>query len=213
MEIFSILQKIPRNLYIHLIIGSLGVIFLVYGLIYLLGNNQSRENITFDQASQGKSQDLSPTLAAQKEIVVDIEGAVLNPGVYHLSQDSRMQDLLIKAGGLSAKADRDAVAKRINLAVRLTDGAKIYIPVVGESFDKAQDKQVQGVSSQISDSSTSLISINDANEEALDSLPGVGKVTANKIIQARPYSSLDELTSKKIVSTKVFEQIKNLISI
>ncbi|HYM65593.1 MAG TPA: helix-hairpin-helix domain-containing protein, partial [Candidatus Sulfotelmatobacter sp.] len=116
----------------------------------------------------------------------------------------------ISAQGLSEDADRDYISKNINLAQKLSDGAKIYIPKIGEvvSLNQNSESNVLGVQAQ-----TSLININSATSESLDSLPGVGPVTAQKIINSRPYATIDELLSKKIVSNSVFTKIKDKITV
>lgn len=66
------------------------------------------------------------------EVTIDINGKVINPGVYRLIGDVRINEALIKAGGLIAKADRDWVAKNLNLAEKLVDGQKVFIPKIGD---------------------------------------------------------------------------------
>ena len=143
-----------------------------------------------------------------KKIEVDVEGAVVNEGVYSLDQNVRVKDALIAAGGLSVTADRNFVEKSINLAGKITDGAKIYIPRKGENIlnDGAQtvEGSVQNNSSQIN--------INTATAAELDELPGIGLITAQKIMDGRPYSDVSELLSKKIVGQKVYGQIKDKIT-
>jgi competence protein ComEA len=137
---------------------------------------------------------------------VDIEGAVVIPGVYKLTQNSIIQDALVASGGLSAAADRDWVSKNINLAAKLSDGAKIYIPKIGEITTSSPQTST-------TDTSTSaLVNINTASSDALDALPGVGPVTVDKIVNGRPYQNINELLDKKVVSSKVFSEIKDKIS-
>jgi competence protein ComEA len=152
------------------------MIFFAYGLIGLFGVNKTdSENIVFESKSAGNS----PTEI--KTISIDIEDAVVNPGAYKLSQDFRIQDVFVAAGGLSAQADRKYIAKNINLAIKLTDGTKIYIPNLGEAVIQTSvpDGSTQGVTTDV------LININTASEPELDSLPGIGPVTVQKIISGR----------------------------
>lgn len=136
-------------------------------------------------------------------IKVDISGAVINSGVYSLTSDERIQDLLVKAGGLAPDADREWVAKYLNLAGKLTDGTKIYIPFTDENLNPVT----------VQNTSDNIININNASEAELDKLPGVGEVTAQKIISGRPYGTIDELVSKKILSLSVFEKLKEKIGV
>ena len=148
MESDSFRQFFPfirKNLLI-VIIASLGLICLGYGLIALLGSSNSADDITIQSQTDGLSGNTSVN-----KIKADIEGAVVDPGVYELGFDSRIQDLLVAGKGLSATADRDWVAKNLNLAAKLSDGAKVYIPVVGESIQ---------VSNQLGIASSGSININ-----------------------------------------------------
>ncbi len=193
---------------IMLLFATGGLIFFIYGLISLIGSNTGNSAITFDGNTDGKEQVLSATASAEKrEILIDVSGAVAHPGVYRIPVDSRIKDALIAGGGLSENADRDYVSKNINLAQKLIDGTKIYVPKLGES-------SVGIKSSGISLGSNNLaININTASLSELDTLSGVGAVTAQKIIDNRPYNTIEELVSKKVVSKSVFEKIKEKIAV
>lgn len=156
-------------------------------------------------------------------IYVDIAGAVEKPDVYEVSVGARLKDVLILAGGLSAQADRDFFQRNFNLARIVSDQEKFYIPSVYEiqnglftensqTLDYTQPN-IQTVSSNNVSLDSQLININQATMGELDQLPGVGKVTAQKIIQNRPYSNIDELLTKKVVNKSVFEKIKDLITV
>lgn len=199
--LIDFLKNIPRQYYFPLVMAILGLIFFGYGLMQY-----------FDQKQPESAQSIVATVPTGssvktvKSISVDVEGAVFHTGVFTLSENSRVQDALIKAGGLSEDADRDFVAKHINLASKLTDGAKIYIPRNGEEIlDGASTiNTVNGVA-------VTFLNINTTTAENLDSLPGVGPATAQKIIENRPYSDIQELLTKKVVSQRVFDQIKDKI--
>jgi competence protein ComEA len=187
--------RLGKN-WLAIALALLGMIFFVYGLISLLGSASKNEDIKFSH------QDLTPKLVSL--IQVDIEGAVVKPGVYKLRIDSIIQDALVASGGLTSEADRDYISKNINLASKLTDGSKIYIPKLGDISSKENLQQGGSLST--------LININSATEKELDTLPGVGSVTAGKIISNRPYLAINELIDKNIISSKVFTQIKDKIS-
>lgn len=195
---------IKQNLLV-VILGTLGLTFLIYGLIALFASSGSSKEIIFEAGNNG--------LSSQEKIAVDVEGAVIKPGVYSLASNSRLQDALIMAGGLSDQADREWVAKNLNLATKLIDGSKIYIPKIGESIKSS--KGITGITSngKTIDQASGLINVNSASLEELDTLPGIGPVTAEKIISNRPYISIEELLNKKVVGSKVFEQIKEKISV
>lgn len=201
-ELISRYLPLARKHWLLLSLGALGMIFFVYGLIGLFVSGRSAsEDIIFESNSVKSASTEAITIA------VDIEGAVVKPGLYKLPQGSRIQDSLISAGGLSASADRNYVSKNLNLATKLTDGAKIYIPFLGEAVSN------NGVLNSANIQSTGgLININNASQAQLESLQGIAQARARDIIAGRPYSSVDELLSKKIVGAKVFDQIKDKIS-
>lgn len=200
-------ELVKKNLLV-LALGLVGMILFGYGLIsLLLASKGSGEDIVFE-ANEDNSGNTSDSVKREK-ITVDIEGGVVNPGVYHLPFNSRIQDAISISGGLSDSADREFIAKNINLAVKLPDGAKIYIPKIGEA---TTNTTVMGAFSTL-DIFETKININSASEQELDSLPGIGPVTSQKILNGRPYSSIDELLSKKIVGEKVFGQIMGKIGV
>ncbi len=193
--------------FLPLAVGVAGMIFFVYGLTALSAPKKDSPDILFESASDTSKKDVAGASTSEKQIAVDVEGAVLKPGVYKLKEESRVQDALIAAGGYASDADREKAAKTLNLASKLTDGAKMYVPAVGES-----DSAVV-VGSGASDAQAGTTNINTATEEELDALSGVGQVTAGKIIDNRPYSRIEELVEKKVVGKSVFEKIKNKIGI
>lgn len=206
MDFHEILKKyLPflKQYWIPLSLGFLGLIFFAYGLISLIDKSTSEPNgFIFESADSDSS---SSTKSNEAKIIVDVEGGVIRPGVYSLPTSSRVQDALIASGGLSKDADRGWVEKNLNLAAKLIDGQKIYVPKLGES------KTSLSVSSQ--DIVANGININSASLQTLDSLPGVGPATAQKIISGRPYGAIEELLGKKIVTEKVFGQIKDKITV
>ncbi|OGD85502.1 hypothetical protein A2696_01110 [Candidatus Curtissbacteria bacterium RIFCSPHIGHO2_01_FULL_41_13] len=137
------------------------------------------------------------------EIIVHVDGAVKNPGIYKLAADSRVNDAVVAAGGLSQDAD----SARINLAAKLSDGTKVYIPSHNDPVSSGSAGSVAG------EVAASLININTATEAQLDSLPSIGPVTAQKIIASRPYSAKEDLLSKKAVGSATYDKIKDLITV
>lgn len=196
----SVSQKLLAFIKANLLVSGLfflGIILLSFGLIQLF--SRPSEEIEFiTEKVEG---------AQISEIYVDVSGEVQKPGVYKLEGNSRTQDAIIAAGGFTADADRQYVSKGMNLAAPLTDGMKIYIPKKGEAAPVASNKSLTA------GSSGGLMSINSASQSELESLPGIGPVTADKIISGRPYGSVDELKSKKVVGSATFEKIKDLVGL
>lgn len=154
------------------------------------------------------SSEISPTIAPK--VTVDIAGSVNNPGIYSLPSGSRIQDVITMAGGLSGDADQTWIEQHLNRASRVSDGQKIYI--YGENEIKSTDSdQQQGTIPKVK--GTSTVPINSANQATLESLWGVGPVTAKAIISGRPYSSVQELLDRKIIKPNVWERNKDLLSL
>lgn len=190
-----------------IVVGVLGLSILGYGVIYSLVSWQPQSDIVFE--SQAKASE-SATITT---ITIDVAGAVTTPKVYSLRADSRIQDALIAAGGLAEDADRVWIAKNLNLAAKLSDGMKLYIPTKLDTTSQTNPgASAYGVlGSSATTSTTILININTATASQLDTLSGVGAVTAEKIIQNRPYATTDELVKKNVLGQKTFEKIKDKI--
>lgn len=180
-----------------------GLIFLGYGL-YQISIPKDSDEIVIQKASEEKF--AAPSISSNAKVTIDVEGAVHKPGVYTISSDARVQDAIAAAGGLSAKAAKIELAKNLNLASRVTDGMKLYIPFQGESVVQVGSQAVAGAQSGV-------VSVNTGSASQLETLPGIGEVTAEKIINNRPYASLDELVSKKAISTKMLDKIRDQISL
>ena len=184
------------------------IIALISSFIFIANQSSAKEEIPILNP-------VKPTILSENKIVVDLSGAVENPNVYEVSSGARLKDVLILAGGLSVLADRQFFARNFNLARILKDQEKFYIP----NSEETQTNEVQAnlQSLPISESNTlgvsDKININTASIDQLDTLIGVGKITAQKIIQNRHYQSIDDLLNKKIVGKSVFEKIRELISI
>lgn len=147
---------------------------------------------------------------AQPAIVVDVEGAVLSPGIHSLTAGSRVGDAIAAAGGYSPQVDIAAAAAALNLAARVEDGQKIHVPARGE------EQTLPGNATPAPGGATGLIDVNHASSTELESLPGIGPVTAGKIIAAReqqPFASIDELDTRDVVGPSTLEQIRDLITV
>jgi competence protein ComEA len=124
------------------------------------------------------------TPASPPLIVVDVAGAVARPGLYRLPRGSRVADAVTRAGGLTRRAERSAV----NLAAPLADGQQVLVATHGAG---APGGQAAGAGA------SGPVSLSSATAEQLDSLPGIGPVTAQKIVQYRqehgPFTSVEGL--------------------
>jgi competence protein ComEA len=187
-----------RTYKIPILLGGISVFSIVVSLVLLVKSTQTAA--TPIQFSSDGAEASGSALGAAI-VTVDVEGAVVHPGVYTLPVDSRVEDAIQAAGGLESDADEELFARTMNRAMKLVDGGKIYVPSLSSS----------GIGS--AGSVSNLVSVNTASQSELDTLPGVGPVTAQKIIDNRPYQTLGELVSKKAVGTALFEKIKDKMSL
>ncbi len=173
------------------VLGLVG--FMMLGLGILLDRTRSNKVEVIRAVNAGTKEDVG-------QLVVDIGGAVLNPGVYKMRVGDRVQDLIDKSGGFTAKTDTKWVEVNLNRATKLTDGLKLYIPYVDSGQNSGRNV-------------SKLVNINSAGSSTLEDLPGVGPAIAEKIISGRPYARIEDLIEKKIISSKLFDDIRGLISV
>src|SRR6266550_946622 len=142
----------------------------------------------------------------ETRLVVDVVGAVRRPGLYRLPQGTRVADALARAGGLTPRADRTLV----NLAAPLADGEQVIVPA-----------RVSGAGAGVSGGSGSAapagpVHLNVATLEQLDALPGVGPVTAQKILDYRQkhgaFGSVDELDAISGIGPARLETLRGLVA-
>ncbi len=145
-------------------------------------------------------------------IKVDIEGAVKKPGIYQLEIGQRLADLVASASGFTKDADAIFISKSLNLATELKDQDKIYIPFTVEETLKASTASGNSNIVQLAEN-PSLISINQASLSELQTLSGIGAVKAQGIVDNRPYSNLDDLVSKKVISENLLNDLRAQLSL
>ncbi len=140
-------------------------------------------------------------------LVVDVVGAVRSPGLYRLPQGSRIADAVARAGGMSRRADRTLV----NLAAPLADGEQVLVPArVGGGGAAAGSAGASGAPSP-----SAPVDLNTATVEQLDALPGIGPVTAQKIVDYRqqhgPFTSVDGLDAIPGIGPAHLANLKGLV--
>ncbi len=149
----------------------------------------------------------APSPATAARLVVHVTGAVLQPGLYRLKEGSRVADALARAGGATASADTAAV----NLAAPLADGMQVSIPsrVAGAAGTAA------GEATGATKFAPLRVSLNAADVAELDELPGVGPVTAQKIVDYRVahggFGSVDDLDAIPGIGPVRIDQLRDLV--
>jgi competence protein ComEA len=146
------------------------------------------------------------------ELVVDVEGSVVTPGLHRLSPGARIADAIEAADGFGPDADLDAAAAQLNLAAALVDGQQIRVPRVGESAAAGPS----GAPGSSGSASGGLVNLNSASPEELDALPGIGPVTVQKIVAARqeaPFASLDDAVARDVMNSGQLDKIRDLATV
>jgi competence protein ComEA len=178
-------------------------------LLVLLMRRPEPPRVIVQQATQQSAQQAATRPAASPQVtallVVHLSGEVIAPGVYRLPVGARVDDALKAAGGPTGEGD----IHRLNLAARLADGQQILVP---KRIDPVLAGQAQTASPM-----PGRVNLNMASVAELDRLPGVGPVTAQRIVAYReqhgPYTHVEQLRDAKLVSAATFEKIKELVGV
>ena len=157
-----------------------------------------------------------------EEVVVHVTGEVNNPDVYKLEKGMRVDDAIQLAGGATEQAD----LQQLNLAARVMDGQKIYVPA---KLSTSQSPQVMTESQQpyvpknppqtqvVHSNPPGKINLNTATAEELESLPNIGPVMAKRIIEYRnihgSFYNIEEIKEVRGIGEKTYEKIKALIAV
>jgi competence protein ComEA len=142
--------------------------------------------------------------AASRPLVVDVVGAVRRPGLVRLAEGSRVADAVARAGGLRRGAERAGV----NFAAPVSDGQQVIVPLRGVAV-------AAGAGAGAAPASAGPVSLSSATAEQLDTLPGVGPVTAEKIVTYRQqhgaFRSVDELDAISGIGPSRIADLRGLV--
>lgn len=196
------------------------LLLLVFGSLVILGCYYLKEvyvpkpSVPLTKQVEIGGSDGEGKLARVK---VSITGEIVKPGVYDLSAEpaSIVQTLVDKAGGFSDQADLAYVSQNINLARELVDGEQIYIPNVKdkELLSAKSSSSTSNKNSSENPDTNDKININTTSAKDLESLPGVGPATAEKIISGRPYAAIEDIKNVSGIGDATFEKLKDFISV
>ena len=208
------------------VVAILVVIAAASGLAMASFNSRS-SGVSFERSDEASASDVrgsgdaspddesSAKSSSAAEVYVDVDGAVVRPGVYRLKDGARVSQAIDAAGGLTAEAD----VTGLNRASKITDGQKIYVPTVGEQQAAAA---VDGAESSAATtpgagSSSGLVNINTASAAELQTLSGIGPSMAQSIIDERTkngaFASVDDLMRVSGIGEKKLAKIKDCICV
>ncbi|MBI2842851.1 MAG: helix-hairpin-helix domain-containing protein [Armatimonadetes bacterium] len=204
-----------------LVIVGLALIGLSYGQIRSARSSAVKEPsvIVREPSARGDVEVLAPagkvwtTREEPSKLAVHVAGSVKRPGVYLLQPGGRVVDAVHMAGGPTSDADLASV----NLAARVRDGQQIMIQSKSAPSQAVQSPVSAPRSPARAAISGRTVNINTAGPEELDTLPGVGPVTAQKIIDYRNqiggFTSIDQLIDVKGIGPKKFEQMRPFVGL
>ena len=168
-----------------------------------------------DDSRERESDESSHKASAETEVYVDVDGAVVSPGVYRLKDGARVAQAIDAAGGLTPEAD----VTGLNRASKVADGQKIYVPKVGEQQTIAAGDGADGgaVAASGAKDAAELVNINTASAAELQTLSGIGPSMAQSIIDDRtkngPFASVDDLMRVSGIGEKKLAKIKDGICV
>ncbi|WGW13871.1 helix-hairpin-helix domain-containing protein [Saxibacter everestensis] len=191
------------------------------------GNEAPQDPERPDGSQAGEPSGQAGKPSGQSEFKIHVVGAVRKPGLVTVQAGSRVDDAIELAGGAAAGAD----LSRINLARQLVDGEQLYVPKVGEAAPGPPSAPASGPGQappsdgaapgnpghRDSGSQSSLVNLNTASATELDELPGVGPVTAEKIISWREanggFTAIEDLMDVPGIGPKTFAELKDLVTV
>lgn len=189
---------------------SIGAVLVAVGTFQLVKQGGVGGQLPVVEAATVSEDTSTEVRAEDYSLVVEVAGAVIKPGVYVLPQGSRVSQALEQAGGLTAEADQQQTAATLNLAQEVTDQQKIYVPFIGENQDlvSSAGSGSEGVGENSESKAGGVgVSVNTATTAELMELEGIGEKRAEDIVAQRPYQSLDELLSKKVLTQTLFDKL------
>jgi competence protein ComEA len=191
---------VSRRQALLLVVGLLGVLALV-------GSRLARTGASEGPVRAGRlTQAVPGASSVAPKLVVHVVGAIHRPGLYRLGEGARVADALERAGGALARADLAAV----NLAAPLADGQQVIVP------QRAPPGTAGVVPGAPATPAGGRVSLATATIEQLDTLPGIGPVTAQKIVDWRtthgPFRSVDDLDQIPGIGPARVEQLRDLVT-
>jgi competence protein ComEA len=197
-----------------------GFIWLISGV--LVGAIVAVGGMTLAQRTQPAAIEILPPVpsptpapsATPRPLRVYITGAVNNPDVYELPAGSIVADAVRAAGDF----DDEAARELINLALPLSDGMQVHVPaLVDDASQPVQQPATPPVISSAPQPAGTMVNINTADANELDTLPGVGPATAKNIVDYRqangPFARIEQIMDVSGIGPAKFEQMKEMITV
>lgn len=220
------LISLYQNFKIESLLLSIATVTLVTSgiiLTYLLNAGHTVES--YENSIPAEDIFIPPS---SKYVYVDISGAINKPNIYEVNENTRIKHIIDMAGGLSEIAAKDFVGRNFNMSMKVSDEMKIHIPTQSEILSGTFQEKIRYLEyltntsesalldnnsqSSLESNNNDSININTATAKELETLSGIGPATSEKIILNRPYSSINDLVSKDVISNNLLKKIENRIT-
>ena len=208
-----------------IIIATITIITLIAIYSIFIKNKDYIETTEEIDTLETETNNTKEEKTSENKIIIYITGAIKKEGVYELKENSRISDAIEIAGGLTENAN----IENINLAYTLEDGVKIHIPTKEESKNSQEttyiNKNTEGIettnieksNSNLANTTKEKVNINTATQTQLETLPGIGPSTAQKIINYRKengkYKTIEDIKKVSGIGESKYNKIKELIKV
>lgn len=195
---------IKENKDVLMKVAAAAVLVVASFFVFILSEDKQAESVSDNQETIVEAESETPV------ILVDIGGEVINPMVAELEEGSRVEDAINAAGGVTDDAD----LTEINRAAFLEDGDKILIPTKSDKSENASEADTSNGGTETGTVyQDERVNINTADSEQLQTLTGIGPVTAEKIIEYREengrFDNIEDIKNVSGIGEKTFEKLKD----
>lgn len=203
-------------------VGVVALVALAFGLAFGVGTNGT---VVIDGGTplgstgvEGSTVANAAASSAELELVVEIVGAVGQPGVFRLPAGSRVGDLVEAAGGYGSRVDAERASRELNLAAPLRDGDQVRVPSRDDDVTAGVEPAVGagGAAPGSGPGGTGPVELNRGTSAELEALPGIGPVTAAKILASRdeqPFTAVEDLRTRGLLGEKTYQRVKDLVTV
>lgn len=214
-------SNVPRKSRVRGYIGLSLVWLAILGAVLLITRRPAGQPIEILPPPTLPATATAVPTATPGPLRVDVAGAVRTPGIYTLPHSSLIADAITAAGGAADDADLD----RLNKAITLQDGMQVFVPrgaqptpvpvrpvLPAAALAAPATRTTLGATTSVT-TPGKLVNLNTATLDELDTLPGIGPATAQKIVEGRPYGAIEDLMRVKGIGQATFDKLKDLITV
>lgn len=202
-RIKSLIEKMIKDK--RALVKSMSIVVILLLALIMRVHNSNQSDINVEAATENPETET-------EDLYVDIGGAVHRPGVYKVENGTRLYEVIELAGGLTSDADTDSV----NQAAFVEDGVKVIIPIYVETDEENPGVKQDVNATQTGPDVSGTVNINSADKDTLKTLPGIGDVIADRIIEYRSlnrFQTKEDIMNVKGIGNSIYDKIKDGIVI